>query len=223
MNTIYSIWTNKYDSSRVKAFKSALTFRTNEVWQWTDEPDGCDLWVVDATQTLSPEIERLYQEMSHKPNVAVIGLRSKTANIPSKWQLFATPVSVPVIFRWLDSNFYQSTRRLKSKNIRPSDIEPWKQHEFKLISWPNISRYGSKVSIAVTCSNLLNAYHDFETALKWGVSAEILNEILKDAYQTSLLKIRSNDDSKHDQIDHSHNNKSDKNVSLIQKLMSRFR
>lgn len=222
MKVVRKIWTNDHNSSKIKSFKSALTYRKEEEWQWTDDPKDCNLWVIDASCDYVPVPEKIYNALSRPPKVAVIDNSIEGHVFPSDWKPFSTPLSLSTIFAWLDENLYADTATTKTRRRGLDEEEPWKNHAFKLLRWPNVSRYGHKARVAITCSNLLNDFYDFDTALQWGLPEETLNQILEDCYQNSVLNIRVENNDHKQPTKKDNNLPVNTNTSLIQKLLNRF-
>lgn len=203
-----NIWTNNQSSNLVGIFKLALRFRKTEQWEWIDQPSKAGLWVLDIS-TLSTEnlarIEKGYKLMSNKPKVAVVTTFSqKVSDLSPTWKTFSSPFSVDSILHWLEEKDTTDADNLKPqvKAIPENDqkhnrlAKPWREQAFKLTSWPNISQFGSKVQTTITCSNLLSDYHDFKSAQKWGMTPELLDELLNNANENQLLKLKPNISSK---------------------------
>lgn len=222
----YTIWTNEQYSNQVKAFKSALKFRKTEEWQWADKLDESDIWVLDMLNLSAESLTELtdkYKDIVDKPKVVMLG-KGHESNpiIPSGWKAFDLPFSVALVFQWLDANIYkQNITEVppQESSLKQTQLKPWKNKQFKLVGWPNISEFGTKVHIAITCSNLLNNYHSFESAQQWGTPPDLLDALLSSASRSSLLKIKDEQTPagawKESMLDK-------KYKSLVQKLINRL-
>lgn len=197
---VYNIWTNNRHANSVRAFRSALTFRKNVRWQWSEQASHSHLWVLDAHELSAADlakIEKGYMSIKEKPNVAVVGAFSSEVTLSCEdWAVFSSPFSVVAILQWLDGEIVNKTKA-ETSQIKVSDWsagaaleKPWRSNQFKLTGWPNIAQFGSRVHIAITCSNLLSDYHSFESAQQWGTPPDLLDELLISANKSSLLKIK---------------------------------
>lgn len=230
---MFTLWTNERNSNRIRAFKSALVLRNKEEWHWVEKSEGAFLWVIDAKIELNPSDREIYKKSNPKPHVAIIDAKSN--ELPQSWGRFTSPMNVKTIFNFLDE-ILQSQQLVKtltekkeigaSAGICDVDVaEPWRKYSFKLSAWPNISQYREEPRVVLTCACLLANFYDFESALQWGLDEAVLEKILDDAYQKSLLKINTEQVSvsiEENELDKGFADKN-KNQSLIQKLLNRFR
>lgn len=229
MNNIYTVWANKRNSRNVKAFKSALFFRgkEDEAWEWSGDHKQSDLWILDIDHDPDSieDCAVLYEQLAKKPAVAIMGVKPQETNtLPTKWKAFKSPIHVSEVFKWLDRDVKLSaadTSQLSTK--AEAEKKPWHDHYFRLMAWPNIAQLGaSNMNVTITCSNLLNRYYDFNSAQQWGLSPNLLDKLLGNAYSNAMLEINKEMDTKKEQVRNRKPN-DQKNQSLIQKLLNRLK
>lgn len=221
MKREFTVWTGAQDSNRVKAFRSALLLRRKESWRWVNAPDQANLWVLDDNFPLEEYVE-LYNDTANKPAVAIITPENCTSTPscthPQQWQHIHTPISVNLIFKWLDTAF--SGAQAEDNNNNNDSVRPWLTQNFKLSAWPDVSKYSSSSNVVLICSKLLNGYHSYQSVLAWGIDRQTLNHILSDAYKHSIIDIQP--ELPPEQNTSGSVARPDKNKSLIQKLLGRF-
>ncbi len=185
----FAVWASDRDTDASRAFMSALRLRP-ERWTWVDRPEKAGWWVVDGTIARDRGSLIDLHARCDQPRVAF--LAQNLVDLPHPgWTYFRTPLRVPVLFKWLDS---QLARRrhfdgaVEAPGLAASAPDaPWRRHRFRLRQWPNVSRYGDTLEIATTCAQLLRQPHDVAAALAHGIAHDVLERLLADAHAAGNL------------------------------------
>ncbi len=186
----FTVWASDRDTDVSRAFMSALRLRP-ERWTWVDRPEKAGWWVVDGTASRDRGNLLDLHARCDQPRVAFLAQYLTDLPHPG-WTYFRTPLRVPVLFQWLDSQLARR-RHLRdatdtTKGPVPAEAAmPWHQHRFRLRQWPNVSRYGDALEITTTCAQLLRHPHDLAGALAHGIAPDVLERLLADAHAAANL------------------------------------
>jgi hypothetical protein len=106
----------------------------------------------------------------------------------SVWAFFKPPVHSSVIFNWVEA----ARRRHERQQALRADSALLRQGLLRLKTWPNVARYaplGSALVLTMACSRLLAAPATYAQVLKWGVPAQLLDVVMRDALAQGLLVV----------------------------------
>ena len=184
-SSVFAIWSPHRDSNCINAFKVMLGLRS-EHWVWCNDAHDAAWWVVDGTRPDCAALTAaLHQERLSFPSLRGAMLAPDWSAVKDPvWTFFKVPLQSNHIFNWIDANQPKRPRL-------PTTLDGMR---FKLLRWPNMSRYARLVSmnesmkLTLACSRLLKDWASYEEVQAMVSVPSALDVVLRDAYEAGILE-----------------------------------
>lgn len=189
----FGVWSPHRDSNSVRSFKAALSLRP-EPWQWHEDKERASWWVVDGTLiTLSGLGDALSQQRKRGPVETLVLAPTWNYIEDPVWTFFKTPLSIKLLYAWIDHCLQRDFPALNTVASKPSTI--LRGRKIKLRRWPNLPHYtahsnqADAVSMTLACAKLLENWVSYEEISAFSGNTALFEQILADAEHHGILEI----------------------------------
>jgi hypothetical protein len=178
----FGVWSPHRDSNSVRAFKAALSLRS-EPWQWHEDMKRASWWVIDGTQTTLDSLTSDLQTQKKNGVIHTVVLAPSWNHIEDPvWVFFKVPLNIKLVYGWIDRSLLQ--------RLPPS---PLAGQQLRLKRWPNLTRYNANCApadsmhLTIACARLLEHWASYEEMLAIAKNPLLFDRMLADARQEGIL------------------------------------